>query len=923
MAVPIAYVQISTGVTQTGGFKLTSGTVTTEMSLPFITAGQCITTNGQGKVLGTSCGSGGGGSSALAVNLNGVQVSSPTPALNFIGPPFSVTLLAGNTAQVGLVGSSVTLHGDNVIYLQSTLQSGATFFTSSGTASAFNAGTLKVTGTETHAGTETHSGVASFSETASFARGVSASTGVYSSSVTALSLAATGLTTGQCVQVGAGGVFTVSGSPCTTVSSGSMTIVAGYGIISTVDGTTATFNLQGNTTSYVQNRGSLQAATTFYVSSGTVNTLQVGVTLAIPSLPNTVLATDANGVFISTTITGGGGGGGSVGGTINNGSTYQTAYYSLAGSSNAISGTSNVQAFPSSVTILGAVPIVSTSTLQTGATVYVSSIGASGQITANTVVSNSNMSILNGNGLFLQNSSKNALFSLSNTGSSLVSKLLIGASDVGAGFSPVTGLGLQASTATISSMTVTTLSVNGPVISAGSAGTSGQVLTSAGAGVVPTWQTPSGGSGGGQLIYPATGTPSFPFGASFSTMTVSSNVYITNGNVSQTAMCINISTFGVPSYRCNIGGTGWSGSYGIFQEMKGTLANNTDSYGITSVNSQETSGNGWTVGLYGDASNSSFQNYGVWGNASGSGTNYAGYFQTNGGSNTTFAVKAVASTDDNHSNVAGSFEAQASRNSGGNTAGQFTAANGTSYNRAIHVQAGDVKLDNLTASQMVRTDASKNLISSATLTTTELVGTLQAAQFPALTGDVTTVSGALATTLASVVTANQFGSATVVPVITFDAKGRITAVSSATISASGGGGGYNVQPATVPFTLAQGFTATTGTITSLTLGTSSYASYNSSGTITPDGNLGNNISIVLHSSATINVPTNAQDMQKFVYRVSQDTVGRQIILGSGFDFSNGISTAAFSSAGSLVDYLGCTYRSAASVCDINSFDPGH
>lgn len=122
----------------------------------------------------------------------------------------------------------------------------------------------------------------------------------------------------------------------------------------------------------------------------------------------------------------------------------------------------------------------------------------------------------------------------------------------------------------------------------------------------------------------------------------------------------------------------------------------------------------------------------------------------------------------------------------------------------------------------------------------------------------------------------------------------------------------------------QTVTITTATfIQSLTQGTSSYASYNSSGTITPDATMGNNISIVLHSSATINVPINAQDFQKFTYRISQDGTTRAVILGSGFDFSNAISTFNASSGGSLVDYLGCTYNSTTAKCDINAIDTGH
>lgn len=73
------------------------------------TSGQFLKTDGSGNL---SFGSAGGGTSSLAVSQNGAVISSPTAVVNFVGPPFSVSLVSGNTAQVTLDASSVTLQGN-------------------------------------------------------------------------------------------------------------------------------------------------------------------------------------------------------------------------------------------------------------------------------------------------------------------------------------------------------------------------------------------------------------------------------------------------------------------------------------------------------------------------------------------------------------------------------------------------------------------------------------------------------------------------------------------------------------------------------------------------------------------------------------------------------------------------------------------
>lgn len=64
-------------------------------------------------------------------------------------------------------------------------------------------------------------------------------------------------------------------------------------------------------------------------------------------------------------------------------------------------------------------------------------------------------------------------------------------------------------------------------------------------------------------------------------------------------------------------------------------------------------------------------------------------------------------------------------------------------------------------------------------------GTLAAARMPALTGEVTSTVGTVATSLSTTgVGAGTYGSATAIPIITVDSKGRITSASTASIASS-------------------------------------------------------------------------------------------------------------------------------------------
>jgi len=183
----------------------------------------------------------------------------------------------------------------------------------------------------------------------------------------------------------------------------------------------------------------------------------------------------------------------------------------------------------------------------------------------------------------------------------------------------------------------------------------------------------------------------------------------------------------------------------------------------------------------------------------------------------------------------------------------------TQTGNVLALAGADLQIANLTASEIVITDASKNLVSASVATypsLTELTyvkGVTSAIQtqlngkqatgnyITALTGDVTASGpGSVAATLATVNSnVGSFGSATAAPIFTVNAKGLITAASSATITPAVGsitGLGTGVATALavnvgsagafVTFNGALG-TPSSGTVTNLT-GT---ASININGTV--------------------------------------------------------------------------------------------
>lgn len=122
------------------------------------------------------------------------------------------------------------------------------------------------------------------------------------------------------------------------------------------------------------------------------------------------------------------------------------------------------------------------------------------------------------------------------------------------------------------------------------------------------------------------------------------------------------------------------------------------------------------------------------------------------------------------------------------------------------------------------TPSSITLTNGTGLPTTGLTGTLQAAQEPAHTGDVTNSAGSLVLTLATVnANVGTFGSATQVAQATVNAKGLVTAVNSVTItpaasSITGGAALTKTDDTNVTLTLGGAPTTALLQATSLTLG---------------------------------------------------------------------------------------------------------
>jgi hypothetical protein len=119
-----------------------------------------------------------------------------------------------------------------------------------------------------------------------------------------------------------------------------------------------------------------------------------------------------------------------------------------------------------------------------------------------------------------------------------------------------------------------------------------------------------------------------------------------------------------------------------------------------------------------------------------------------------------------------------------NNSGTFPPLPDTGVTPGLYGNASTVPQITIDAQGRITLAVNDPIVISAA---TGLTGTLQAAQFPALTGDITTVAGALATTLATVNgNVGSFGSSTAIPSFTVNAKGLLTAASTNAVIAPAG-----------------------------------------------------------------------------------------------------------------------------------------
>lgn len=93
-------------------------------------------------------------------------------------------------------------------------------------------------------------------------------------------------------------------------------------------------------------------------------------------------------------------------------------------------------------------------------------------------------------------------------------------------------------------------------------------------------------------------------------------------------------------------------------------------------------------------------------------------------------------------------------------------------------------------------------------------------------------------------------------------------------------------------------------------------------TITTNAALGSRFRVILTGPATLAMPTGLTDGQRIMWEIVQDNSGNRVLtLAAGFNL--GPVTPTWSTAGNKVDYLGASYRQAATKMDVIAFGAGY
>jgi hypothetical protein len=462
----------------------------------------------------------------IATSINGATIGATTPGsgrfttLQATGAStLNGIVNTGNSVLAGVTATTATFSG--AVQVASLTVTGASTFSSINSTPIGNTTpstgaftTLSSTG-NTNLGVTTTGALVATSLNSTPIGATTASTGRFTT------LTATGAATLAAVTAGAMTATSLDATPvgATTASTGRFTTLVSTGTLSTgggltLSGTTGPITLNGNvgtsgqvltsagpgavpTWSTVVTGGSSPTLANLSVTgSTTLNTLSVsgGINNTIiggtTPAAGTFTALVASGVTVNQTLT--------LAGPIQVGASQGTVGQVLTsgGSGNALTWTS--------VVVAGSSPTFPGITISGTATIATAAITTENTTTANIQTLN-----ITGNNRIQINGSSGAagqvLVSQGNTNAPQWQNLVV----TNAALTSGTINGVTIGATTPSTGVFTSLNLNGltsPMLLTGSAGTTGQVLTSQGPGATPIWTTPASGGGGGGAVVITSGT---------------------------------------------------------------------------------------------------------------------------------------------------------------------------------------------------------------------------------------------------------------------------------------------------------------------------------------------------------------------------------------------------------------------------------